>query len=86
MALGLRLKNAVVGHGSTGTLIFQYPDSQGFTNPFPFCRGCVSGQQIERMRELCDPNGSGEYDYDGIDGFDEIEYAKRIDKNFNSIC
>jgi hypothetical protein len=35
-------------------------------------RGCVSGAQIGTLRELCD-NGDGEYDYNVIDGYDEME-------------
>jgi serine/threonine-protein kinase ATR len=35
-------------------------------------RGCVSGAQIGTLRELCDM-GDGEYDYNIIDGYDEME-------------
>ncbi|KAL2210263.1 zf-PARP-domain-containing protein [Sarocladium strictum] len=34
--------------------------------------GCVSGAQIGTLRELCDM-GDGEYDYNIIDGYDEME-------------
>jgi serine/threonine-protein kinase ATR len=34
-------------------------------------RGCVSGQQLENVRELCQqPDGS--FDCDLIDGYDEL--------------
>lgn len=35
-------------------------------------RGCVSGAQIDTLREICD-QGDGEFEFEGIDGFDEME-------------
>lgn len=36
-------------------------------------RGCVSGQQIENMREMLDKDGSGDYQWDMLDGWEELE-------------
>lgn len=38
---------------------------------FYVCRGCVSGQQIENLRDAI-AKGDGEYDFDAIDGYDEM--------------
>lgn len=37
-----------------------------------FPRGCVSGQQLGNVRELCQ-QGDGSFDCDMIDGYDELK-------------
>lgn len=36
----------------------------------PACRGCVSGKQLENLRD--DIRDGDSYDFDMIDGYDEI--------------
>lgn len=36
-------------------------------------RGCVSGQQLENIQEFI-RQGDGSYDFDMIDGYDELKY------------
>lgn len=36
-----------------------------------FVRGCVSGSQLVNLQEACD-QGDGKYDFDSIDGYDEL--------------
>ena len=37
-----------------------------------FPRGCVSGAQVQNMRDAIG-DGAGSYDWDRIDGYDELE-------------
>jgi hypothetical protein len=37
-------------------------------------RGCVSGAMIAGVREMCD-KGDETYDFDAVDGFDELGYV-----------
>lgn len=35
----------------------------------------MSGSQLANLQEACDPNGTGDYDFDAIDGYDEMRYV-----------
>ncbi len=36
-------------------------------------RGCVSGEQVVHMREKIGKNSKGDYNWDAIDGWEELE-------------
>ena len=38
-------------------------------------RGCVSGEQVQRLHDIV-ATGEDSYDFDMIDGYDELKYAK----------
>lgn len=37
----------------------------------PHQRGCVSGSQLQNLKDECD-KGGGNFDFDAIDGYEEI--------------
>ena len=49
--------------------IFCYP----LTDDIPVCRGCVSGEQVLNIREAIATDVEDEYDWDKLDGWEELE-------------
>jgi len=62
------------GHGSTGMLPhLQWFDFERFLIHFISYRGCVSGAQIANIRRDIGTDGKDEYDWEAIDGYDELK-------------
>lgn len=38
-----------------------------------YLRGCVSGQQVMNIQQIIGKDGNGEYQWDMIDGWEELE-------------
>lgn len=77
MVSGSRFMNMAVGSGGIGRppctnsclLVGEKPLTEVDT------RGCVSGEQVVHVREKIGKNSKGEYNWDAIDGWEELEYV-----------
>lgn len=65
------------GTGSTGEFPCLVPPFLALTRSVAdgprLCRGCVSGKQLENLRDYIAVGGEAKYDFDMIDGYDELE-------------
>lgn len=70
-----------VSGGSIGKLYVLYSGSNKFHRTDFMCRGCVSGFQLQNLREyLKQGDSDGEYQWDFMDGLDEVpdEYKEKL--------